>query len=199
MKRALVALCAAVALSAAPTELFAAEAASAPPGAAAPTGAPANEAVFSEVRLGILRHDHDLYHWRKESGTDINIEALFRSPRWKPFEVLFSPRPHLGMSVSTNRETSQYYAGFTWEWRPAGAFFVDGSLGLALHDGFLRASDPGRASLGLRLLFRESIEVGCRFGTHHGVSAILDHVSNAGLGRDNDGITNIGGRYSYRF
>ncbi len=84
MRRALLALCAAVALSAAPTELFAAEAASAPPGAAAPaapTGAPGNDAVFSEVRLGILRHDHGLYRWRKESGTDINIEALFRSPR----------------------------------------------------------------------------------------------------------------------
>ncbi len=202
MNRALVSLCAAVALSAALTGLYAADAASAPPGAAEPTarsGAPADGAVFSEVRLGILRHDHGFYSWRKESGTDINIEALFRSPRWKPFEILFSPRPHLGMSASTDRKTSQFYAGFTWEWRPARAYFVDGSLGLALHDGFLRPREPDRAALGLRLLFRESLEVGCRFGEHHGVSAFLDHISNAGLGRDNDGITNMGGRYSYRF
>ncbi len=202
MNNALVSLCAAVALSAAPTGLIAAEAASATPGAArsaARSGAPGSDAVFSELRLGILRHDHGFYSFRKESGTDVNIEALFRSPRWKPFEIIFSPRPHLGMSASVDRKTSQFYAGFTWEWRPAGAFFVDGSLGLALHDGFLRPAEPDRAALGLRLLFRESLEVGCRFGAHHGVSVFLDHISNAGLGRDNDGITNLGGRYSYRF
>ncbi len=202
MNRTLASLCVAVALSAALMGLLATDSASAPPGATEPalrSGAPDNGTVFSELRMGILRHDHGFYRYRRESGTDLNVEALFRSPRWKPFEILFSPRPHLGMSASTDRKTSQFYTGFTWEWRPARDFFVDGSLGLALHDGFLRPRESGRAALGLRLLFRESLEVGCRFGAHHGVSAFLDHISNAGLGRDNDGITNMGGRYSYRF
>ncbi len=197
MTRALAALCAFVVLSGMPAGQAAAE--TPDPDAAAGSESPTDDNVISEIRLGVLRHDHGFYHARKEPGTDANLEVLFRSPRWRPFEILWSPRPHLGTSLSTDWHTSQFYAGFTWEWRPVGGLFLDGSLGMALHDGFLRPADPGRAALGLRVLFRESAEVGYRFGTHHGISAFLDHLSNAGLARDNDGITNMGGRYSYRF
>ncbi len=195
---ALVSLCALAVFPATAAGQTAAEPPPAPRAAtqAAPS---ANGGVISEVRLGVLRHDHGFYHARKEPGTDVNVELLFRSPRWKPFEVLWVPRPHLGTSISTDWHTSQFYAGFTWEWRPVGGLFIDGSLGMALHDGFLRPADPDRAALGLRVLFRESLELGYQFGSHHGVSAFLDHISNAGLARDNDGITNLGGRYSYRF
>ncbi len=165
-------------------------------GVAPPSG---DGGILSEVRVGVLRHDHGFYHTRREPGTDVNLEVLMRSPGWTPFKVLRSPRPHVGTSLNLDGKTSQLYGGFTWEWRPFRGFFVDGSLGLSLHDGHLGPVEHGRAALGLRVLFRESIEVGYRFNTRHGFSAILDHISNAGLGSDNDGITNLGIRYGYRF
>ncbi len=198
MRPPVVLIFAAAALSAVVAGRASAEPLSGP--AAAGQAAPSDkETVLSEVRAGILRHDQGLYHSRKEPGTDVNLELLFRSPRWKPFDLLWSPRPHAGTSINLDGNTSQIYGGFTWEVRPFPGLFIDGSLGLSLHDGFLQTIKEGRAALGLRVLFRESIEIGYRFGSRHGVSAFLDHISNAGLGRDNDGITNMGARYSFRF
>jgi len=155
--------------------------------------------ALSEVRAGILIHDRGLFIPRRETGQDLNVEVLFRSPRWKLFQAVWSPRPHVGISINDEGQTSQFYGGFTWEWRPFGNAFIDGSLGLSVHDGHLRTSRPDREGLGSRVLFRESIELGYRFHARHALSFIVDHISNAGLTPENDGITSTGFRYGYRF
>ncbi len=154
----------------------------------------------SEVRVGVLLHDQALFfHERKEKGEDLNLEALFDPPPWKVIKAVLSPRPHVGVSINNKGETSQLYGGLTWEWRPFRNAFIDASLGLSLHDGDLQSSRRDLESLGLRVLFRESIEVGYRFYGRHGVSFVMDHISNAGIARENRGISSMGIRYGYRF
>lgn len=89
----------------------------------------------------------------------------------------------------------------TWQWVFWAPFFVEGSLGLSVHDGKLDAPEAvtDRKSLGCRVLFRESIALGVRLGDHHTLSTMLDHISNAWLCSRNDGLDTVGVRYGYRF
>jgi lipid A 3-O-deacylase len=95
-------------------------------------------------------------------------------------------------------DTSQLYGGLTWDWNFFGPLFVEGTLGLAVHDGELNGS-PGHKALGCRLLFRESVAVGARFLARHTISLVFAHISNADLCADNDGLDTLGIRYGYEF
>lgn len=159
---------------------------------------------IDEVRVGLLAHDVGIGGHDKESGEDFNLEVLFPTPRL--LVALGQPRPHIGASINTNRDTDQYYFGLTWTltvieglFRPQDGLFVALSLGGAAHNGRLGESDPDRKALGSRLLFRESVEIGYRLDRWISVSVMLDHVSNARLADHNEGLTSIGGRLGFRF
>lgn len=171
----------------------------APAGAVALFPAGATTARSLEVRGGILLHDRKAFVPRKESGEDLNFETVFPSPRIRFLQALRSPRPHVGASVNERGGTNRFYAGLTWTVAEAGSLFLDGSLGLAWHDGERSGERPGRESLGTAVLFRESVELGAGFRSRHAFSLLLDHCSNANLARPNDGLTDVGIRYRYRF
>lgn len=159
--------------------------------------------AISEVRLGVLNHDEGPFSRNKEDGNpNINAEVLFVSPDL--LDVIWSPRPHVGASINTGGDTSQIYAGLSWEWFLWGDIFAGFSLGGAVHDGetTLGPTDPEktkRKELGCSVLFRESVEVGWMITDHHAISFILDHISNARLCDENEGLENMGLRYGYRF
>jgi lipid A 3-O-deacylase len=174
--------------------------------------------VVSEVRAGLFAHDTGPFSARKEDGVDVNLELLFRSPGF--LDIIWSPRPHLGVSVNSAGDTSQAYLGLTWEYAFAGRWFVEFGFGGMVHDGHLVGIDDDGVilgkSLGCRVLFRGSLGVGYRFGERmrHAVIAHFDHSSNAGLcekntwdgtagGRQdfviNEGLESAGLQYGYRF
>lgn len=162
--------------------------------------APASAQVISEVKAGVGYHDPPVFGPRKErKGVDINGEVLFTSPGF--LHALWAPRPHLGLQVNTVGDTSQAYAGLTWQYDFQSGPFVAGSLGFAIHDGKLDTDASDRKSLGGRVLFRESIELGYRFGEgqRHALSLMLAHVSNAGIYERNEGMDTIAARYGIRF
>ena len=83
-----------------------------------------------------------------------------------------------------------------------------------IHDGHLVGVDDQSKSLGCRLLFRESMNIGYRFYKRHSLMLHFDHSSNASLckkntadgsaeGRHdvvlNEGLENLGVRYGYMF
>lgn len=159
---------------------------------------------IDEGKLGVLAHDIGFLGHHVESGEDINGELLFASPGFLSW--IGAPRPHVGGSVNTSGNTSYGYIGLTWSydlWRDllgAGdAFFVAGSLGGGVHDGYLNSAPSERKMLGSRALFRESAEFGYRVTPAVSISIMLDHLSNAGLADHNNGLTNIGIRTGYRF
>lgn len=169
-------------------------------GAALTAAVPAAAQIVSEIKVGAAYHDPPIFGPRKErKGFDVNGEVLFTSPGF--LRALWAPRPHLGLQVNVAGETSQAYAGLTWQYDFASGPFVSGSLGLAIHDGETDTDRSDRKALGGRVLFREAIEVGYRFGAErrHAVSLMLSHVSNAGIYERNEGMDTIAARYGIRF
>lgn len=159
---------------------------------------------IDELKLGVLRHDAGIFGNHKEDGVDINLETRFVSPDF--LHPLFSPRPHLGVSVNTDGNTNQLYAGLTWSFTllrglfsTSDSFYLDASIGGAAHDGKLDVESSDRKALGSRFLFRESLELGYSFTPSQSISIMLDHVSNANLANRNEGLDNLGIRYGIKF
>jgi lipid A 3-O-deacylase len=178
-----------------------------------PHRAVAQNITFSEVKLGVLAHDvHFL--GGKESGVDINPEIILQSPvsdawadtvppylRW-----LVQPRPTVGGEINTSGFTNQAYVGATWSWQlvsnvlqPSDGITFSLFEGPGFNDGDIIAKAPDRKSLGSHVLFREAAELGYRINPVWQVSVFVDHVSNAGLAKQNQSINDVGGRIGFRF
>ena len=153
--------------------------------------------IVSEIRVGALWHDQGPFSHRKEEGYDGNLEILFNSP--DEFKRIWSPKPHLGVSLNDSQDTNQVYAGLTWEWLFKEIYFTNFSLGGAYHDGSKVTDLTDQKSLGCKFLFRESLDIGYRFEGRHSIMAHLDHISNAKLCSTNEGLESVGIRYGYHF
>lgn len=171
-------------------------------GLAAP--ADAQTKILDEIKIGALAHDIPFLGGSKEKGADINTELLFTSPSFLKF--MWSPRPHLGVSVNTNGDTSHAYAGLTWEWalfrnvlRNNDAFTAGFSFGPSINNGLTDTRRNDRKALGSQILFHESVELGYRLTPMHSISIYTDHISNARLAKRNEGITNAGVRFGLKF
>ena len=154
--------------------------------------------LLSEIRGGIYAHDIDFWSFNREEGPDVNAELLFTSPDF--LEAIWSPRPHLGATVNTQGDTSHAYAGLTWEYPLASTgFFIDGNLGLSVNNGKRDTDDPDRKSLGSPVLFRLGAAVGYNLTEQVNISLQFEHMSNAYLANENEGMDNLGLRLGYRF
>ena len=160
--------------------------------------------LIDELKVGGLAHDVTLFGRHMESGADVNLEMLFTPPDL--LAVIGSPRPHIGADINTDGNTSDGYFGLTWGisliqslFQPNDSIFVNGSLGGAVQDGYIDSAPPGRKRLGSRILFRESAELGYQLTPVTSVSTLVDHISNANLGRHNAGITSVGARFGFKF
>ncbi len=176
--------------------------------ALSPAPATAQIKFIDEVKAGGLVHDITFSTTQVESGADINLEMLF-TPLFAPVElwgVGVSLRPHLGGAVNTNGDTSKGYFGLTLDmvlvrdlFRPGDGIFLDGSLGGAIHDGFLTNAPPGRKNLGARFLGRRAGELGYQVTPQISVSVIIDHVGNYGFAKPDAGLKTLGGRVGFKF
>ena len=171
---------------------------------AAPLPAAAQLKIVDEVKTGILAHDVGFLGHHLEAGPDVNLEMLFTPP--DVLALIGSPRPHIGADINTAGKTSDGYFGLTWGimliqslFGAGDGVFINGSLGGAVHDGYINSGPLNRKLLGSRILFRESAELGYQLTPGINVSALLDHISNANLGRHNMGITSAGARFGFRF
>ena len=169
-----------------------------------PVSATAQEKLIDEFKIGGLAHDVTFGGRHVESGADVNIEILFTPP--DILRVIGSPRPHIGANINTSGNTSDGHFGLTWGimliqslFGAGDGVYVNGSLGGAIHDGYIDTAPAGRKRLGSRILFRESAELGYQLTPNTSVSAIVDHISNANLGNHNAGITSAGARFGVKF
>ena len=151
---------------------------------------------LSEIRVGVFAHDQAPLVDNVESGTDLNVEALFRSPR--SLRGIGAPRPHVGITLASEG-TSLAYAGLTWEHDFRSHWFLDGSLGLAIHDGDplqehyqTQREAATEKAMGCRIVAHLSVGAGYRISPHWNVAAHYEHLSNATLCGSNDGLENIG-------
>ena len=154
-------------------------------------------AFLDELRAGFLIHDEGPFSRNKEDGYDGNFEILFVSP--KLLDLIYSPKPHLGGTINSSGNTSQLYAGLTWDWEFFDDYFFNFSLGGAVHNGEKETPDLETKSLGCDFLFRESLDLGYKLKGPHSVTFHLAHISNAKLCSTNEGLETFGIRYGYKF
>ncbi len=150
-----------------------------------------------ELRLGAWVHD--LENNEDEDGWDISAELLLQrlGPRTgDPLDILFSPRPHVGVQINTSGDTSLGYFGLTWDAWLTDSIFIEGSFGGAVHDG--PTGDTGD-SFGCSVNFRESAALGVALSPGWNLLATVSHMSNAGLCDRNSGLTSGGVQLGYRW
>ncbi|MBX3489413.1 MAG: acyloxyacyl hydrolase [Parvibaculum sp.] len=162
-------------------------------------GVPASaEGFISEVRLGVMDHDSSMFHDSHEtSDPDINAEIRFVSPDFLAWA--FAPRPLIGGTVNTGNGTSFGYAGLGWTFDLTDAFFIDLTFGGAVHDGSTKGRTATSKDYGCRAQFHESGSIGYRFDKSNALMLTVEHMSNGGLCKRNEGLTNTGIRYAYTF
>lgn len=159
---------------------------------------PVSASQNGEVRFGIMKNDIGSGLKEKvERSPNINFEYLFNPWMTGIGSYIFSPRPHMGMSINTRGGTHQFYAGLTWRIN-LGNFFIEPSFGGEIHTAHLKTSSSHKKALGSRLLFHEAIAIGYQITEKHSLSIMLDHASNAGIAKPNSGITTLGLRYGYK-
>ena len=156
-----------------------------------------DDGFFSEIRIGALAHDQGIFSSNKENGYDANLELLFVSP--DILDLIWSPRPHIGVTYNAYGDTSQAYLGLTWEWDFWEDYFAGFSLGASVHNGKKTSISLDKKELGCRVLFRESLTAGYRLTKNHSIMAFVDHISNGKLCSRNEGLETVGIRYGYRF
>ena len=183
-------------------------------GLLAAPAARAEYGVLSEVRLGVFAHDAQVGSGPREGGADINGEVLFVSPvptdrvdfaptylRW-----LLQPRPMAGFQANTSGYTSQGYAGvtftttlFTDVLHVGDAILLDAGEAGSVNDGHVDEARGDTKRIGSNVLFRTSGDIGYRITPRLTSYIEIDHESNAGLDRANQGITNAGIRFGFTF
>jgi hypothetical protein len=155
---------------------------------------------ISEIFIGVLDHDTGVFGRNQEDGPDINVEWRL-DPLWGLtwWDDILSPRPMIGFNINTGDDTNTFYAGLTWTFNISDRIFFDWGMGGTVHDGETGGSRPDKKELGSSVLFYLAAGIGYRLTEHHAISIRLDHMSNATLADDNDGLDTVGIRYSYRF
>lgn len=169
----------------------------------------------NEFRAGIMYHDAALFVRPgardqlkvEEPGPDVNFEFLFASPDF--LKAVWSPRPHIGVTLNTAGETSQAYLGLTLRTDFAENLFVELAGGGAVHNGKTLGTVPdarypyttadGRKLMGCRYMFRGAVAVGMQINERYSLSLGLDHISNGHLCQLNPGLDTVGLRLGYRF
>jgi lipid A 3-O-deacylase len=158
--------------------------------------APAS-AFVDEVRGGIFAHD-PFSSTSEGDNADINAEIVFESPDFMSWA--FNPRPRLGFTLSGNGGTSLVYLDLLgWTFDLTDSIFIDAAVGGALHDGSLKGNRAGERYFGCRANFHQSASIGYRFSPQLSIMASVEHMSNASLCDQNDGLTNAGVRLGYAF
>ncbi|MBY5582476.1 acyloxyacyl hydrolase [Rhizobium leguminosarum] len=163
--------------------------------------ATAGEQIFDELRFGVstsVQSGHS-----REDGVFPEITALFdpfgydTAVGWQ--QQLLHPRVHLGTSIGTSGEATQFFTGFTWTVDFNEKLFAEAGFGGVIHTGDLEGDDDG-PELGCRVLFHEYLGTGYRFNVHWNVMAQIAHSSHANLCEGpNDGMTRAGLQVGYKF
>ncbi|GJL90811.1 acyloxyacyl hydrolase [Hyphococcus sp.] len=153
-----------------------------------------------EVRAGVFVQGCCGFGSSKEDGVAFNGEAVFSSPRF--LSVLGKPRPVIGATIATDDgATDQIYAGLEWT-IDISRWFISAGAGGVIHNGETDRYDPiadaARVNdtifFGCRAMFRLAGDVGYRVTDYLSVSFHWNHISNAGLCDENEGLDQMGFR-----
>jgi lipid A 3-O-deacylase len=154
---------------------------------------------LDEARIGIADHDVGVFGTDKESGPTIALSMRFKPLRGDMWDILLNPRPFIGANINTTSDTSAINAGINWDWHFLPRTFASFSFGGTLHDGEDATTKLDRKELGSYALFYLAVELGYRIDTYNSLALRIDHMSNAKLADNNEGLDTVGIMYGYHF
>ena len=119
-----------------------------------------SRSIVDETRLGLFGHNIEP-SGTEQGGLDVNAEILFAKPvaaqdRGSLHSFLM-PRIHIGAQINVDGDTSQLYAGFTWDLRLHERFSFEVTFGGVVHDG---PTNGEESAFGCVANFRESGSIG---------------------------------------
>lgn len=131
----------------------------------------------------------------------VSFELLFRSPELDVFKWIWAPRPVIGATISLTGRESWAHAGLSWHVPVFETpFFVEGTLGGAIHDGRLYNAPPGQKNFGCRAIFYGQATLGANIAENLTATLNFEHGSHAWTcGQTNDGFNAVGFRLGYKF
>ncbi|WP_338721319.1 acyloxyacyl hydrolase [Devosia sp. XK-2] len=163
--------------------------------------------VVDELRFGL--HAHDVHHaalpflvqdWDLSRVEDISFDVLFTSPDADIFRWIGSPRPEVGTTISLGGRDSLVHANLTWQLPVFDTpVYLEAGLGAAIHDGALTGAAPGRQNFGCRINFYERWGVGLNVSETATATLTYEHTSNNDWCAANDGLSNFGLRFGWKF
>jgi lipid A 3-O-deacylase len=122
----------------------------------------------------------------------VTFDVLFSSPDLDAFRWIGSPRPEIGATISLGGYESILHLGLTWQVQVLESpFFLQGTLGGALNNGYLSGGPPGYRRMGCNYGFYESVGVGADLPGDLTVTVTYEHTSNWSLCAYNDGLSNL--------
>lgn len=163
---------------------------------------------LEEFRIGLAAHDLTDH---TEDGPQVVADLVFSSPQF--LEPVWSPRPFLSASISTQGYTNLLTAGLAWDGQLTERLRIEGSFGLSFNDGIddLNVAQTGpveaqrirdtRALLGNDVLFRSGAALDYALTDQWMVGLFYEHHSHGQIlasGR-NQGLDELGLRLSYRW
>jgi hypothetical protein len=161
--------------------------------------------LIDEIRGGF--HFHNAYGgfipsrpewWSFDEFEDVSFEVLFTSP--EIFEWIGSPRPNLGATVNLDGQESIAHLGLTWHLPIFDTpIYVEGTLGAAIHNGYLTDPPPGFKAMGCRVNFYEQVGIGANISENVTATLTYEHTSNWELCEENGGLSNFGLRVGWKF
>lgn len=168
---------------------------------------PAQQSIVSEVRLGIVAHDaHPGYlpfnvsQFRLDQIEDLNFEVLFRSPDLDVFRWIGAPRPSVGATINFDNQVSMAHLGLTWQAHILESpFFVEGTLGAAIHNGPLSGAIGRVRPQGCRVQIYSAASLGVDLTDKFTAMLTYEHMSNREMCSYNYGLSNLGIRIGAKF
>jgi len=163
--------------------------------------------IVDELRFGISAHkvDHTALpfrpqHWDLSHVEDLSFDVLFTSPDLDAFRWIGAPRPELGVTLNLGGRDSLGHLGLTWQLPVFETpFYLEATLGAAIHNGYLGGAPADRQNFGCRVNFYERWGVGANIGDTMTATLTYEHTSNNGWCDSNDGLSNVGLRLGMKF
>ncbi len=163
--------------------------------------------IIDEVRIGLHAHAASDYFWPYHVGEwdmteigDVSFDVLFTSPRIDVFRWIGAPRPEIGVTANLMGDESLLHAGLTWQLPIFDTgLYLEGSLGGAIHTGYLTDAPRDGRNLGCRVNFYERFGAGINVTENLTATLTYEHTSNWEMCEDNDGLSNIGLRVGWKF
>jgi len=170
----------------------------------------AQEAMVSELRFGVMAHNASIgwlpihaENWDLSEIEDVSFDVYFHAIDLGDLPVPGQLRPTAGATVNFAGKESLARLGVNWQAHLGDSpVYIEATLGAAIHNGILSGPMPGRHDLrrqGCRVELYSSAGLGMDLGDTFTATLVYEHMSNANLCGNNDGLSNFGLRIGAKF